>query len=39
MQNYSVGKKLSPVNSEIFTRILFTRIALKDIFGTLKIHN
>ena len=26
----------STVNSEIFARILFSRIALKDIFATLK---
>ena len=28
---------LSTVNSEIFARILFSRIALKDIYSTLKI--
>ena len=27
------------VNSEIFARILFSRIALKHIIATLKIHN
>ena len=27
------------VNSEIFARILFSRIALKDIFATLKIRD
>ena len=27
------------VNSEIFARILFSRIALKDIFVTFKIHD
>ena len=27
------------VNSEIFTIILFLRIALKDIFATLNIHD
>ena len=29
--------KPNTVNSEIFTRILFSRVALKDIFETLKI--
>ena len=27
------------VNSEIFVRILFSQIAIKDIVATLKIHN
>ena len=29
----------STVNSEIFVIVLFSRIALKDIFTTLKIHD
>ena len=33
------NKKLTTVNPEIFARILFSRIALKDIFVTVKIHN
>ena len=31
-----VEKELYTVDSEIFTRIFFPRIALKDIFATLK---
>ena len=30
---------LTAVNPEIFARILFSRIALKDIFATLKIRD
>ena len=30
---------LQTVNSEFFARILFSRIALKHIFATLKIHD
>ena len=32
------GSSLFTVNSEIFARILFSRIALKHIFATLKIR-
>ena len=30
---------MGTVNPVIFVRILFSRIALKDIFATLKIHD
>ena len=33
------GIRLNTVNSEIFARILFLRIALKDIFPTLEIRD
>ena len=32
-----LGSQVDTVNSEIFTRILFSQIALKDLFATLKI--
>ena len=32
-------KHANSVNSEIFARVLFSRIALKDIFTTLKIRD
>ena len=44
MQRYpTFQKSLTPhmatVNPEIFTRILFSRIASEDMFATLKIHD
>ena len=38
LENYSQYLELITVNSEIFARILFSRIALKHIFSTLKIQ-
>ena len=35
----SVTSLNSTVNSEIFVRILFSRIALKDMFAMFKIHD
>ena len=38
---YTLPKIFRPitVNLEIFARILFSRMALKDIFATFKIHD